>query len=269
MAKFVAYVNLMTGLGPEEGVTSEIEAAAVASDTFAHQLGDGLIEVVPIGQQPEIVVIKHDEIIILVDELYVISREKALALFEAGARGEPANVVDFGGRAIGEPFCTFIYDDDWNKEHLAEVIANLKQSINHPKETPNDKTHPTSKPPISIVTLQVACLAEDAEDVKGSLFNSEDENCWYLGNNYPLGPIHVGIRQPTDDEEARALASLENEDDDEDEFAYWQPAEDEMPEGLPSFGVFRDVEKGKRAYPQVTKWVGYHDGDIEAPTFMD
>jgi hypothetical protein len=138
MAKFVAYANLMAVLGPEDGVDCEDEAAAAAHADFMKRLDENTVEidVVPIDQQPQIAVIKHDEIIILVDGLWIISREKALALFEAGLRGEPANVDEFGGRPLEGPFCTFLYDDDWCKEHLAEVIQNLKQAINPPKETP-------------------------------------------------------------------------------------------------------------------------------------
>jgi hypothetical protein len=39
------------------------------------------------------------------------------------------------GLTAGGPFCSF-NDDDRGKELLAEVVQNLKQAINPPKETP-------------------------------------------------------------------------------------------------------------------------------------
>jgi len=59
-----------------------------------------------------------------------------------------------------------------------------------------------------VVTMQVACMAEDAEDVKRSLFD-ENGPCWYLDHHCPLGPIKVKIRLPTAVEEVAARDALD------------------------------------------------------------
>jgi len=60
-----------------------------------------------------------------------------------------------------------------------------------------------------VVTMQVSCLVEDAEEVKRSLFDESARRCWYLGHHCALGPIRVGIRLPTDVEELAARDGLD------------------------------------------------------------
>ena len=67
------------------------------------------------------------------------------------------------------------------------------------------------EPCTRVVTMQVACMAEDAEDVKQSLFDEKGQ-CWYFDNNCPLGPIKVGIRLPTAVEEVAARDALDAEE---------------------------------------------------------
>jgi len=67
------------------------------------------------------------------------------------------------------------------------------------------------EPHTRVVTMQVACMAEDAEDVKASLFDEKGQ-CWYLDHQCPLGPIKVGIRLPTAVEEVAARDSLDAEE---------------------------------------------------------
>jgi hypothetical protein len=67
------------------------------------------------------------------------------------------------------------------------------------------------EPHTRVVTMQVACMAEDAEDVKQSLFD-ESGRCWYLDHHCPLGPIKVGIRVPTAIEEVAARDALDAEE---------------------------------------------------------
>ena len=61
------------------------------------------------------------------------------------------------------------------------------------------------------IVMTVFCLAEDAEDVKASLF-CEDGDCWFYNNDAPLGNITVEILEPTDEEEAKAREALDVED---------------------------------------------------------
>lgn len=51
--------------------------------------------------------------------------------------------------------------------------------------------------------------------------------------------------------------------------SYWQPHKDEMPKSLYSFEVYFSLENGKCDYPEVKRWVEYHDDDIEDPEFVD
>ena len=67
-----------------------------------------------------------------------------------------------------------------------------------------------------LVTMQVACMVEDAEEVKRSLFD-ESGQCWYLDHHCPLGPIKVGIRLPTAVEEVAAREALDANEADEEE----------------------------------------------------
>ena len=67
-----------------------------------------------------------------------------------------------------------------------------------------------------IVVVQVTCLAEDAEDVKASLFNPDSRQpSWYYDHNCPLGPIKVEVRQPTRDEEVSGCKALDIEEREE------------------------------------------------------
>jgi hypothetical protein len=78
------------------------------------------------NKQTEVVVIQPDEVVVYTGGLYVIQRDKAVEFFKAALRGEAVNMVDFGGRAMQDPVCHFMDDEDWeDKEHLAEVIENL------------------------------------------------------------------------------------------------------------------------------------------------
>jgi hypothetical protein len=102
----------------------------------------------------------------------------------------------------------------------------LGQDPNEPRHNLEDVLHyvlnPTGElslagysvaiePHTRVVTMQVACMAEDAEDVKRSLFD-ENGPCWYLDHYCPLGPIKVGIRVPTAIEEVAARDALDAEE---------------------------------------------------------
>lgn len=70
-------------------------------------------------------------------------------------------------------------------------------------------TNPAESPRTRIVSMQVAVLAEDAEEVQQSLYAPDDKHCWYYGHNCPLGPIQVAIRLPTEDEDSAAREDLD------------------------------------------------------------
>ena len=63
-----------------------------------------------------------------------------------------------------------------------------------------------------IITMTVACLAEDAEEVKRSLFSPDavaDGHCWFYDHNCPLADITVTDREPTEQEERSACENLD------------------------------------------------------------
>ena len=72
---------------------------------------------------------------------------------------------------------------------------------------------PGSRQYTRIITLNVTCLEEDAEDVKVSLFNPGSEQpSWYYDHNCPLGPVKVDLRLPTLEEEAAGREALDIEE---------------------------------------------------------
>jgi len=62
-----------------------------------------------------------------------------------------------------------------------------------------------------VVTMQVSCMAEDAEEVRASLFH-ETGRCWFFDHDCPLGLIKVDVRLPTAVEEAKACETLDVHD---------------------------------------------------------
>ena len=63
-----------------------------------------------------------------------------------------------------------------------------------------------------IIEMKVACLAEDVEEVKGSLFTPDgqgDGHCWFYDHNCPLADIRVTDREPTAAEESSACDNLD------------------------------------------------------------
>jgi len=65
---------------------------------------------------------------------------------------------------------------------------------------------------IRIVTLEVACMAADVEDVKTSLFNPDStQPSWYYDHSISLGPVKVSDREPSESEDARAREALDVE----------------------------------------------------------
>jgi len=68
--------------------------------------------------------------------------------------------------------------------------------------------HVVVEPDTRVVTMEVSCMADDAEDVKRSLFDASGP-CWYLDHHISLGPIQVAIRPPTAVEEAAARDALD------------------------------------------------------------
>jgi hypothetical protein len=88
----------------------------------------------------------------------------------------------------------------------AQSLANL--NVGGGSGLPQDWTRVAIEPHTRVVTMRVACMAEDAEDVKRSLFD-ESGRCWYLDHHCPLGPIKVGIRLPTAVEEVAARDALD------------------------------------------------------------
>jgi hypothetical protein len=60
------------------------------------------------------------------------------------------------------------------------------------------------------IVMTVFCLKEDVEDVKASLF-SEDGDCWFYDQDFPLGNIKVKVVEPTPEEERQARDVLDLE----------------------------------------------------------
>ena len=81
------------------------------------------------------------------------------------------------------------------------------ECCNEDMELPGDHTIAKS-PRTRVVTMQVAVLAEDAEQVQQSLYAPDDKHSWYYGHCCPLGPIQVATRLPTADEDSAARENL-------------------------------------------------------------
>ena len=106
-------------------------------------------------------------------------------------------------------------DPNEPRHNWDDVLAYV---LNHQRELGLGEHFIADSPCTRIVTMQVSCMEEDAEDVKASLFD-ESGRCWYLDHNCPLGPIRVAIRLPTAIEEVAAADALDadetgKEDDD-------------------------------------------------------
>jgi len=112
-------------------------------------------------------------------------------------------VVDFSEESR---FTRLLGQDPEEPQHNWEDV--LKYALEHQRELGLGEHFAAQSPCTRIVTMQVACMAEDAEDVKRSLFD-EMERCWYLDHHCPLGPIKVGIRLPTAVEEVAARDALD------------------------------------------------------------
>ena len=91
----------------------------------------------------------------------------------------------------------------------------LQYVLGHRRELGLGEHFVAQSPCTRIITMQVACMAEDAEDVKLSLFGPEGKPCWYFDNDCPLGPIKVKVRLPTALEEVAARDALDVEDNPE------------------------------------------------------
>ena len=69
-----------------------------------------------------------------------------------------------------------------------------------------------------IITMTVACLVEDAEEVKHSLFTPDgkaDGHCWFYDHNCPLANITVSDRASTAEEERTACENLDVPEEDQ------------------------------------------------------
>lgn len=72
---------------------------------------------------------------------------------------------------------------------------------------------PGSRQYTRIITLNVTCLEEDAEDIKVSLFNPDSgQPSWYYDHDCPLGPVKVDLRLPTPEEETAGREALDIEE---------------------------------------------------------
>lgn len=112
-------------------------------------------------------------------------------------------VVDFGEE---DRFSGLLGQDPDGPEHNWDDV--LQYVLVHRQELGLGDSSLTRSPLTRVVTFQVACLAEDAEDVKRSLFG-ERGRCWYYDHHCPLGPIQVAVRLPTAIEEFAARKSLD------------------------------------------------------------
>ena len=116
-------------------------------------------------------------------------------------RGIPA--VDFSDESR---FSRLLGQDPNEPQHNWEDV--LQYVLEHQRELGLREHAVTGRLHTRVVTMRVACMAEDAEDVKRSLFD-ESGRCWYLDHHCPLGPIRVAIRLPTAIEEVAARDALD------------------------------------------------------------
>ena len=112
-------------------------------------------------------------------------------------------VVDFSEE---DRFSRLLGQDPDGPEHNWDDV--LQYVLVHRQELGLGEPSVVQPPLTRIVTMQVACLAEDAEDVKRSLFKDRGR-CWYYDHHCPLGPIQVAVRLPTAIEEFAARKSLD------------------------------------------------------------
>ena len=112
-------------------------------------------------------------------------------------------VVDFSEESR---FTRLLGQDSDEPRHNWEDV--LTYVLDHARELGLAEHSLAIEPHTRVVTMQVACMAEDAEDVKQSLFD-EKGRCWYFDNHCPLGSIKVGIRLPTAVEEVAARDALD------------------------------------------------------------
>lgn len=81
-------------------------------------------------------------------------------------------------------------------------------------------------------------------------------------------------RKTAESKEIAYVGTYHVEDIDDEPFQIgWQPSiedyNDDSLLGLPSFAVYRDLENGKKDFPDVKQWIPIYDGDIEGPTIVD
>ena len=122
-------------------------------------------------------------------------------------------VVDFSKESR---FTRLLGQDPNEPQHNWDDV--LAYVLTHQRELGLGEHFIADSPCTRIVTMQVSCMEEDAEDVKASLFD-DGGRCWYLDHHCPLGPIRVAIRLPTAIEEVAAADALDadetgKEDDD-------------------------------------------------------
>jgi len=100
-------------------------------------------------------------------------------------------------------------DPDEPQHNWDDVLCYV---LDHAEEIISGGRRPVTEFCTRVVTMRVACLAEDAEDVRLSLFGPEDRPCWYYGHDCPLGPVLVDVRLPTTAEEVAARDALDVEE---------------------------------------------------------
>ena len=82
-------------------------------------------EAAPAGQQPEIIVIKHDEVIVRIEgSHYAISKENAGKFFLDCWKGGDKSITTFDARQIMPNVHEIVmdYDSDWKKENLKDLV---------------------------------------------------------------------------------------------------------------------------------------------------
>ena len=112
-------------------------------------------------------------------------------------------VVDFSEESR---FTRLLGQDPDEPQHNWEDV--LAYVLDHAGELGLAERSVAIEPHTRVVTMQVSCMAEDADDVKRSLFD-EKGRCWYFDNDCPLGPIKVEIRLPSAVEEVAARDALD------------------------------------------------------------